>query len=180
MGATHSLAQVGSSAIKLPILFVVTLVICTPSLYFFNLFFGSRQTITQNIALVLTAMTTTAVLLVSFAPVTLFFLLTTSQYDFFKLLNVAVFAISGSLGISFLRQGMRITNDADNPEGADTRRTVFALWVLLYAFVGSQLAWTLSPFIGEPDYEFILFKQFGGNFYSDVITSLARLFGFGS
>lgn len=175
MGATHSLPQVASSAIKLPVLFVVTLIICTPSLYFFNLFFGSKQTISQNVALVLTAMTTTSVLLVSLAPVTLFFLLTTSEYPFFKLLNVAVFAISGAMGIVFLRQGMRINQEADNPEGADTRRKVFALWVLLYAFVGSQMAWTLSPFIGEPGQPFMIFRQVGGNFYADVVSSIGKL-----
>src|SRR5512145_456666 len=80
MGAAHSPLQAVSSFIKLPILFLVTLIICTPSLHFFNLLFGSRQTIQQTIALVLTAITTTAVLLASFAPITMFFLLTTSQY----------------------------------------------------------------------------------------------------
>ncbi|MAS37615.1 MAG: hypothetical protein CL610_26705 [Anaerolineaceae bacterium] len=74
MGASHSVPQVFSSAVKLPILFMITLLICAPSLYFFSILFGSKQSILQNIALILTAMTTTAVLLVSLAPVTLFFL----------------------------------------------------------------------------------------------------------
>ena len=96
MGAAHSPMQALSSMIKLPALFLVTLVICTPSLYFFNLLFGSRQTPPQTISLILTPMTTTAVLPFSFAPVTLFFLLTSSEYAFFKLLNVASFSIAGS------------------------------------------------------------------------------------
>ena len=44
MGASHSLPQAASSAIKLPMLFLVTLIICTPSLHFFNVLFGSKQT----------------------------------------------------------------------------------------------------------------------------------------
>src|SRR5512136_2822352 len=91
LGSTHSLWQALSSAAKLPILFLETLIICSPTLYFFNVLFGSDQSLTQNVALILTAITVTAVLLLSFAPIAMFFLLTTRNYQFFKLLNVAVF-----------------------------------------------------------------------------------------
>lgn len=178
MGASHSVSQALSSAVKLPILFVVTLIICTPSLYFFNLLFGSRQTLPQHIALILTAMTTTAVLLLSFAPVTFFFLITTNQYPFFKLLNVAFFAIAGAMGVLFLRQGRRALTESDSPEGAAARRIIFLLWIVLYGFVGSQMAWTLSPFMGDPGLPFVLVAQRGGNFYSDVINSLRMLLGY--
>ena len=82
LGSTHSLWQTLSSAVKLPLLFLVTLVICSPTLYFFNVLFGSNQSMTQNFALILTAITVTAVLLLSFAPITVFFLLTTAGYQF--------------------------------------------------------------------------------------------------
>ena len=36
LGSTHSLSQTLSSAAKLPVLFLVTLFVCTPTLYFFN------------------------------------------------------------------------------------------------------------------------------------------------
>ena len=44
IGSSNSALQALSSAVKLPILFLITLVICLPTLYFFNLFFGSRLT----------------------------------------------------------------------------------------------------------------------------------------
>lgn len=56
MGAAHSLTQAAMNLIKLPLLFLATLAICTPSLHFFNILFGSRQTMAQTIALILTAM----------------------------------------------------------------------------------------------------------------------------
>jgi hypothetical protein len=179
MGASHSLPQALSSAIKLPVLFLVTLIISLPSLHFFNILFGSRQTIGQSISLILTAISTTSVLLVSFAPITLFFLLTTSDYQFFKLMNVVFFALAGYMGILFLRQGIRkITeSEEENPQAIRTRRLIFALWAVLYAFVGSQMAWTLRPFIGYDDRAFILFDQVGGNFYADVIRSVQVLLG---
>jgi hypothetical protein len=175
MGMTHSPLQVLSSAIKLPFLFLVTLIICAPSLYIFNLLFGSKQTLPQNVALILTAMTTTAVLLLSFAPITVFFVLTSQHYDFFKLLNVVFFAIAAFTGVSFLRLGMFTITDATTKEGSQARRVIFSLWVVLYAFVGSQMAWTLSPFIGQPGEPYIVFSRFGGNFYSDVIATIGRL-----
>ncbi len=176
LGSTHSLWQALSSGIKLPILFLATLFICAPTLYFFNVLFGSSQSLTQNVALILTAVTVTAVLLLSFAPITLFFLLTTSQYQFFKLLNVAIFSIAGFMGVIFLSQGMRIV--ASEAEGEQARRRVLRLWMLLYAFVGSQLAWTIRPFIGAPSIEFELFRQLGGNFYTNIFASIGEVLGF--
>lgn len=178
IGSNSSLLQAISSAVKLPIMFLATLFICAPTLYFFNVLFGSNQSITQNIALILTAITVTAVLVFSFAPVTLFFLLATSQYQFFKLLNVAIFALAGSMGLLFLIQGMRIVT-ADTHDGASSRRWVMRVWMVLYAFVGSQLAWTIRPFIGAPQLEeFELFRQLGGNFYLNIFASFGEIFGF--
>ncbi|MCL4871688.1 MAG: actin-binding WH2 domain-containing protein [Anaerolineae bacterium] len=176
MGSTHSLWQALSSAAKLPVLFIATLFICAPTLYFFNVLFGSHQSLTQNVALILTAITVTSVLLLSFTPITLFFLLTTSQYQFFKLLNVGIFAIAGIMGVRFLGQGMRIV--AAEAEGDSARRRVLRMWMLLYAFVGSQLAWTIRPFIGAPSIEFELFRQLGGNFYTNIFASLGEVLGF--
>lgn len=177
LGSTHSLWQALSSAAKLPILFLATLVVCSPTLYFFNVLFGSSQSMTQNFALILTAITVTAVLLLSFTPIVLFFLLTTSGYQFFKLLNVAICAISGWMGVLFLSQGMGIVSSSGK-EGSKARRNVVRLWIILYAFVGSQMAWTLRPFIGAPSMKFELFRQLGGNFYANILASIGEILGF--
>lgn len=177
MGSSHSLWQTISSAVKLPILFVATLLICVPSLYFFSLLFGSNQSLRQNLTVILTAITVTSVLLLSCAPITLFFLLTTSQYQFFKLLNVAIFAISGLMGIVFLYQGMKVVSGPE-VEGAGTRRMVLILWMFVYAFVGSQMAWTIRPFIGAPGSPFELFRQLGGNFYTNILYSVGEILGY--
>ena len=177
LGSTHSLWQALSSAAKLPILFLATLVVCAPTLYFFNVLFGSNQSLTQNVALILTAITVTAVLMLSFTPILLFFLLTTSGYQFFKLLNVAICAITGFTGVLFLSQGMAVIAAAGK-EGARARRNLVRLWVLIYGFVGSQMAWMLRPLIGAPSMKFELFRQLGGNFYGNVLVSLGEMLGF--
>jgi hypothetical protein len=177
MGSSHSLWQTLSSAAKLPVLFLATLFVCVPSLYFFSLLFGSNQSLSQNLAVILTAITVTGVLLLSCAPITLFFLLTTSQYQFFKLLNVAIFAVSGLMGIVFLYQGMKVVAGPET-EGATTRRWVLIFWMFVYAFVGSQMAWTIRPFIGAPGTPFELFRQLGGNFYTNILQSIGEILGY--
>ena len=99
-----------------------------------------------------------------------------SRWTFFKLLNVAIFAVTGIVGVLFLSQGMNIVS-AGGKEGGGTRRWVVRLWILVYAFVGSQMAWTLRPFIGAPGMPFELFRQLGGNFYTNVLASLGEILG---
>lgn len=181
MGASHSLLQILASLLKLPVLFLATLAICTPSLHYFNILFGSKQTMRQSIALILTAISTSSVLMFSLAPVTLFFVLTTRHYPFFKLLNVTFFVISGFLGIVFLIQGIKTVTkleDAEREGGVRARRVVFFFWAILYSFVGSQMAWTLRPFIGAPGKPFVLFLQLGGNIYADVISTIGEILGY--
>jgi len=168
--------QVLASAVKLPILFLITLVICLPSLYFFNLFFGSRLTFFQTLALVLTGITVTSVLLVSFLPITLFFWWTAPSYQFFKILNVGFFTLTGFFGVIFLHLGMMHVHQ---DEGVLLRLLILWGWIFIYGFVGSQMAWTLRPFFGAPELPFELFRQMGGNFYSDVLRSLGEILGFG-
>jgi len=95
----------------------------------------------------------------------------------FKMLNVLIFAVCGIVGVIFLSQGMRIVSAAGR-EGEAARRRVTWLWVIVYAFVGSQMAWTLRPFIGAPSMKFELFRQLGGNFYTDIFASLGEILGF--
>jgi hypothetical protein len=107
IGASSSWQQVISSAIKLPALYLITLVICLPTLYFFDILFGSVLTFSQYGALILTTVAVISVLLFSFAPITLFFLISIHDYDFFLLLNVAIFTLTGLIGIKLFYEGMR-------------------------------------------------------------------------
>ena len=111
LGSFHSVLMALTSAVKLPLLFLVTLAICLPTLYLFNLVFGARLSVRQSLALVMVALTVTAMLALAFAPISLFFLITAPDYGFFKLLNVAILALSALVGLRFLTGGMRVLND---------------------------------------------------------------------
>jgi hypothetical protein len=148
IGATNSQMplQIISSAIKLPALYLITLIVCVPTLYIFNAFFGSRLTMKQHWTYLLTAITVIAVLLCGFAPVSLFFLLTVSDKFFFLLLNVAVFSLTGILGVSFLYKMMKPIDHDDTAPNVHLRTNILRFWLGLYGFVGTQLGWTMRPF----------------------------------
>ncbi|MFG1883555.1 hypothetical protein [Micromonospora sp. NPDC049102] len=286
LGAFHSPLMALTSALKLPLLFLVTLAICLPTLYLFNLVFGARLSVRQSLALVMVAITVTSMLAVAFAPISLFFLITAPDYGFFKLLNVAILTLSALVGLRFLTGGMQVLNDhgllapvasapatasapgqvgvpvavsapaqvdasavvhagtatagaaepvavsagaaangatatstaiapapaavpaqwggqqpgvalppgtlppgypaqqhpwANPPvrRGEPTQRpasmTLLYIWILLFGFVGTQLAWTLRPFFGDPGQDFSLFRSIDGNFYAEILRTIANL-----
>ena len=47
---------------------------------------------------------------------------------------------------------------------------------MLYAFVGTQMTWRLSPFIGKPEDPFYLTRPSRDNFYVDVIHAIQEVF----
>jgi len=175
VGSFSGWPQAISSAIKLPILYLLTLLICFPTLYFFNILFGSRRSLAQHFGISISAIAAIGVLLFSFAPISLFFLVTTRNYSFFLLLNVAIMALTGIVGIKFLYDGMQIMSEQDDLNGYTNRKYLLRAWLALYAFVGSQLGWTLRPFFGAPGEPFQLFRQLEGNFYQSVFNALLNL-----
>ena len=174
IGASHSPLQILSSTIKLPALYLITLLVCLPTLYIFNVLFGSKQTIGQHFTYLLTAISVISLLLCGFAPVTLFFLITVNDYSFFLLLNVAIFALTGVLGVSFLYKIMRPIAKDEVDEGVKIRTNILKFWLVLYGFVGSQLGWTLRPFFGSPG-QFELFRPREGSFFTGVWNAMMSL-----
>lgn len=114
IGSSSSWLQMIASAIKLPALYLITLIICLPTLFFFDILFGSALGFAQYTAMVLTTVAVISVLLFSFAPITLFFLISVHDYNFFLLLNVAIFALTGLVGINLLYQGMQTLTKSEN------------------------------------------------------------------
>ena len=178
IGSSHSFAQALSGAIKLPAFYLLTLIICFPTLFFFNVLFGSRSSVQQHFVVLMTAISVISVLLFSFAPVTLFFLITAPKaYQFFKLLNVAIFGITGFFGVKFLYEGMQLLSELDEV-GKKTRTTILRSWLLLYGFIGMQLGWFLRPFFGSPDTKFEMFRAVQGNFYLDIVSAVSEILGY--
>lgn len=100
----ESFRQLTASAVKTPALFFLTLVITFPSLYVFNALVGSRLRFFAVLRLLVASSAVNLAVLSSLGPIVAFFSLSTNSYVFMVLLNVAVFALAGLLGLLFLLQ----------------------------------------------------------------------------
>ncbi len=173
VGLTKSPLQAISSAIKMPILFLSTMAFCLPALYFFSLaLLGTPLRMIQVLTIVLAGIAVTSFLLLGLAPITLFFVLTSSNYPFFQLLAVLCVGISALTGVYFLWRGMTIVETTRVDALKHLGRRILGLWMILYGFVGTQMTWRLSPFIGRPEDPFYILKPSRDNFYVDVIHAL--------
>lgn len=257
---TDGLMQLMASAVKLPMLFVLTLVVTFPSLYVFNALTGSRLTWESVLRLLVAANGVMLAVFASLGPIIVFFGLSTTSYHFMKVLNVLAAGVGGVLGLAFLLRTLhrlvlvqqtqdraqvqeedalgdaaatqaesepefesdpadpsqptqapsqQIPDAADpaadgpvsprvesfvsrsaagspDPSGAlqrmdtampDKARTVFRVWVVVYAIVGAQMGWVLRPFIGAPGLEFTFFRDRESNFFLDLFETIGKLFG---
>ena len=180
---------------KVPSLFLMTLFICFPSLYVFSALLGSRLTFGATLKVLLAIVAITVSVLASLGPIVAFFALSTENYPFMKLLNVAFFAVAGFLGVGALLkalQGLLVPSvpPVIQPTGAPpvlTRqeeldspqrqvRQVFRIWMMIYAVVGAQMGWVLRPFLGDPHQPFTWFRARHANFFVDVWHTILNLF----
>lgn len=105
--------QLVATVLKVPALFLLTLLVTFPSLYVFNALVGSRLTPTSLMRMLLAALGVTIAVLASLGPIVGFFSLTTESYPFVLLFNVVVFAVSGGLGLVFLARTLSRLGDAE-------------------------------------------------------------------
>ena len=94
--------QLLASAVKVPMLFALTLLVTFPSLYVFNALIGSRLTFVAAFKLLMVAMAVMITVLTSVGPIVVFFGVSTTSYPFMVLLNVICGAVAGFLGVAFL------------------------------------------------------------------------------
>lgn len=179
IGSIQGWLQMLSSAFKLPALYLITLLICLPTLYFLDIIFGSKKTFAQYVTLLLSSMSLISVMLFGFAPISLFFRLSINDYSFFQLLNIIVFALTGIIGIKFFYDAMMslMPGDTITSKSIQNRRKLIKFWLVLYGFVGSQLGWTLRPFFGTPDRPFALYRDIESNFYVQVLKIIGNVLG---
>lgn len=178
LGSFSGGIQILVSAIKLPALYLLTLAICLPALFFFEVVAGSKRSFLQYLVLLLGAMGVIGVMLLGFAPVTLFFRLSLSDYVFFQLLNIFILGLASVIGVQVFYHGMVAITTGDG-QVQQRRQLAMQMWLVLYGFVGSQLGWTLRPFFGNPDQAFQLFRDLESNFFLHVLRLLGQLLGAG-
>jgi hypothetical protein len=176
MGIYNSPLQALSSAVKVPILFALSLIICYPALFIFNILLGSKLSFGQSFAMILSAIALSGCVLVSFAPIVVFFMLIGSSYTFLRLLHVAIFTIAGLTGMKALNDGLVYACEEHSVYPKRGVR-VFRIWILIFGFVGTQLAWNLRPFLGNRNLDFQMFRKQESNFYVHMLHTTGDFFG---
>lgn len=101
-----SVLQLLATTLKVPLLFLLTLVVTFPSLYVLGALSGLPLRFRETLGVLLAAVLVTVSLLASLGPVTGFFTLSTESYPFMVVLNVLFFAASGLGGLIFLRRAL--------------------------------------------------------------------------
>ena len=99
--------QTFATMCKVPLLYVLTLVITLPSLYVFNALVGSQLKFIPVLKLMVASIAVNLSVLASLGPIVAFFSFSTPNYGFIVLLNVTVFGVSGVLGLTFLVQTLK-------------------------------------------------------------------------
>lgn len=160
------------TGLKVPVLFLLTLLIVVFPIHVSSRFIGVRASFAQVVALLLASLAMTTVVLASMGSVAFFFALTTRSYSFIKLLHVVIFAYAGVMGLACL---VRWFHGVMGPVSSRGRRYILLSWLLLYMFVGTQLAWVLRPFVGAPGTDYTFFRPRTGNFYENVYESFLDL-----
>jgi len=194
--------QMVSSAAKLPLVFLLSLVVTFPSLYVFSALRGVPMNPASILKIVLVPLACSLAVLASFGPITGFFTLSTESYPFMKLLNLLFFALAGFIGFRMLVRMLNRLETAGN-KGEETvsplpregnaplppsksgpgepemifpleskAYNTFALWGLLYTLVGAQMGWILRPFVGAPGAPFAWLIEREGNIFSDILKTL--------
>lgn len=200
-GDSASLLQFISGMVKVPALFLLTLLVTFPSLYVFNALVGSRLTVVALWRLLTSSVALNMAVLASFGPIVAFFSLSTTSYSFMLLLNVFIFGAAGGLGLKFLLRSLhRLTLSEPDPDGVPPVLTeasvpagpldptgasvlgprvkfVFRCWVVIFGLVGAQMGWLLRPFLGNPAQPFAFFRARDSNFFEAVWHHVARLLG---
>jgi hypothetical protein len=165
MGVNHSWRQAASSAVKTPLMFLLTLAVTLPALYSMTSLAGGRLRFGQLVMLMVMAVAVTGVVLAAWAPVTFLYGLSGSGYIFMILMNVFVFAVAGAAGAGV----MAVSLVRSTRHGRVRAAAIQAIWVVLYGFVGGQMSWALRPFVCKPGSPFAPLRAVSGNFYETVL-----------
>jgi hypothetical protein len=168
--AAARLPQIAYSALKVPLLLTVTFLVSLPSFFVLNTLLGLRADFRQVLGALVATQAGLTVVLLSLAPFTVLWYASAANYDYALIFNGGMFAVA-SLTAQWLLRRRYQPLIARHPR----HRTLLRVWLLIYVFVGIQMAWVLRPFLGNPDLPVQFFRREAwGNAYEFIARMLWR------
>jgi hypothetical protein len=142
------------AAIKVPLLLLVTALVCLPAFFVLNSVCGLRRDFPDALRAVVAAQAVLALALASLGPITRFAYACGIDHREAILFSAIMFTLATIAG----HRGMLARYRVLITRGARHRIMLWA-WVMMYAFVGIQMGWLLRPFVGSPDLPPALFRD---------------------
>lgn len=165
MGVYAGGFQILINALKMPVLFFLTIYISLPVFYIVSVISGYRIGASQLLLLVMTGYAVTAIVMVAFTPVLLFFIITAKDYTFTVLLTTGISGLSGYFGVVYIFKNFQLFSSDKSWYPS------VIVGILVIALVGTQLAWTLRPYFNSYDG---IIKPIEGNFYVAMASTIAN------
>jgi len=159
--------QVVYSAVKVPLLLLGTFALSLPSFFVVNTLFGLRSDFSHSLRALLATQAGLTIILASFAPFTVVWYASCSDYQGAILFNTLMFGCASVAAQWLLRRFYEPLIRRNR-----RHRMLLRAWLVIYAFVGIQMAWVLRPFIGNPDAPTQFFRQ---DAWGNAYVSLAHI-----
>jgi hypothetical protein len=162
------------AAVKVPLLLVITFLVCIPSFYVLNALLGVREDFAEAFNGLVATQAALTILLLSLAPYTLLWYASFADYNAALFFNAFIFG-SASVAAQWVLRRYYRPLIARNPR----HRVLMRIWIFLFAFVGIQTAWILRPFVGAPNLPPQFFRaEAWGNAYVALGNKALEVFGF--
>lgn len=174
MGIYSGGLQIVYSAIKIPILLLISLYITVPSYHVIYSLLGGRRTLGQTVILLLFSFTIMSTFLIAMVPVNFFFIITTAKsfttYAFTVLMNITIFTLGGFFALTYFIKGAKILYR----EPSENWKPAFLIGSTILMFVGTQFAWVLRPYFNYYQY---FIRPLENNFYTAVTELIVSYTG---
>ena len=172
-GGHLSLAQMLFSALKVPALLLLTGALCLPGFFVANLLMGLADDWLQVRRALILTQAILAIVLASLAPFTLLFYASTSHYPAAILFNFLIFSAASFTAQNVLRRLYAPLIEKDVRHLAMLRG-----WLALYGFTAVQFAYTLRPFVGDPNQAVAFFRS--GAWDNAYVVIFKMIWNFGA
>jgi hypothetical protein len=165
--------QILYSAIKVPLLILVSFALSVPSFYVFHALLGLSRDFPAALRALAATQSAMAIILASLAPLTALWYVSVADYNAAITFNGLMFA-AASISSQILLRRHYAPLIAANPR----HRWMLVVWLLVYIFVAIQFAWVMRPFIGDPDQPPQFFRRdvLADNAYVVVLRLAWRFF----
>ena len=155
--------MVAYGAVKVPMLFGVTMLLAVPSFYMLHVLAGVADDFVRVWRGLVDYQVAVGLQLASLVPTTVLVNLTTLDYRVAQVWSTLLFA-----GVAWNARKSLTTFYAPLIARNPVHRRLLVAWFALYAFIGVQMGWDLRPFVGNPELEVQFFRDEIGNAYVEI------------